>query len=224
MEPQIGITCGYDSNRIDGRTQRTIYNYFGVIGELSMKVNKAKRISTCSRKLFDDLRQSRIDSYFHRSLKSKNVKNKTKHRRTNKVLRDVNATAEDCMTTHQSYVSHEVSSKDHRADVCIDGTFTPCLPVVVDNRNLRAISAHTVADVLQGRYEDKVSTCTFVDCRYPFEYEGGHIPGAMNLYTKEHITEVFIKGTDCRDQATHTAGRNIVIFYCEFSMMRGPAQ
>ena len=216
MEPQVGIICGFSSNGRTECAQRTICNYFGAIGELSMKADTTNRLSSCRRKLFGDLRQNRIDSYFHRSFKSKNVKSKGKPRRTSKVLRDLNATAE--------YVSQALNPKENRAEVCIDGTFTPCLPVVVDNRNVRAISAHTVADILQGRYEDKVNNCTFVDCRYPFEYEGGHIPGAMNLYMKEQITEAFINRSDCRDQATHTAGRNIVIFYCEFSMMRGPTQ
>lgn len=28
-----------------------------------------------------------------------------------------------------------------------------------------------------------------VDCRYTYEYEGGHIDGAHNIYTEEQLVE-----------------------------------
>ena len=32
-----------------------------------------------------------------------------------------------------------------------------------------------MADVVDGCYDDKLGHVTIVDCRYPYEYEGGHI-------------------------------------------------
>ncbi|KAH7984235.1 hypothetical protein HPB52_018348 [Rhipicephalus sanguineus] len=33
----------------------------------------------------------------------------------------------------------------------------------------------TLADVLQGKYDSVVGDYTIIDCRYPFEFDGGHI-------------------------------------------------
>jgi len=32
-----------------------------------------------------------------------------------------------------------------------------------------------VADVISGNYNDLISSYTIVDCRFPYEYNGGHI-------------------------------------------------
>ena len=29
--------------------------------------------------------------------------------------------------------------------------------------------------VLNGDYDDVINSCTIIDCRYPYEYEAGHI-------------------------------------------------
>lgn len=50
-----------------------------------------------------------------------------------------------------------------------------------------------------------------IDCRYSYEYEGGHIVGAVNLNTAEHI-----KGFYMNNNAV------ALIFHCEFSSVRAP--
>jgi hypothetical protein len=32
-----------------------------------------------------------------------------------------------------------------------------------------------VADVVSGKHDDVIGNVTIVDCRYPYEYDGGHI-------------------------------------------------
>lgn len=32
-----------------------------------------------------------------------------------------------------------------------------------------------LADVLRGDYDDVIGTYRIIDCRYPYEYEGGHV-------------------------------------------------
>lgn len=53
-----------------------------------------------------------------------------------------------------------------------------------------------------------------IDCRYPFEYRGGHIRGAINLSNKDLVHDIFM----------HEERPNaVIIFYCEFSSQRGPS-
>lgn len=96
----------------------------------------------------------------------------------------------------------------------------PCALPLEEGRHadLRNISALTVAELIQGRFNDVVTNFLIVDCRYPYEYEGGHITGAVNLYTPAMIEKFFY--SDIEDIPTW--GRNIIIFHCEFSQQRGP--
>lgn len=68
---------------------------------------------------------------------------------------------------------------------------------------------------------------TFVVLRFPYEFEGGHIKGAINIYTKEQMMDELkekkylqmndASAPDCENK------RNILIFHCEFSSERGPS-
>lgn len=52
-----------------------------------------------------------------------------------------------------------------------------------------------------------------IDCRFRYEYDGGHIAGAINfdnVYQLMRVVKRF-KGIDCN-----------IVFHCEFSMNRGP--
>lgn len=99
-----------------------------------------------------------------------------------------------------------------------------CLPLMPGrHRDLKSISHETMAKLLRGEYSDNVASYRIVDCRYPYEFEGGHIAGAENLYTQEEILKALVK------PKTHTASvlpdgpkRDIIVFHCEFSSERGP--
>ena len=88
------------------------------------------------------------------------------------------------------------------------------------HRDLKSVSSDTVAKLLKGVFKDSVASYKIIDCRYPYEFEGGHIRGAMNLYTQEQILEEFLKQKTEHTDAT--GKRNIIIFHCEFSSERGP--
>lgn len=94
------------------------------------------------------------------------------------------------------------------------------------HRDLKSISSNTVARLLKGEFDDQVASYRIIDCRYPYEFEGGHIKGAKNLYTHEQILEEFLSAqqTELQQQQNADAGskRNIIIFHCEFSSERGP--
>ncbi|ESO93092.1 hypothetical protein LOTGIDRAFT_119865 [Lottia gigantea] len=101
-----------------------------------------------------------------------------------------------------------------------DGSTSHVLPTINGkNKDLVSISHETMADVLNGVYEESVQECTVIDCRYPYEYEGGHIQGALNLYTQQQISE-FIKSQ--QQKQTTDSLKHILVFHCEFSSERGP--
>lgn len=100
------------------------------------------------------------------------------------------------------------------------GDFTKpyALPLVKGkHHDLKMILPSTLADVLQGKYDSVVGDYTIIDCRYPFEFDGGHIKNAINVYSSEHLMSEFLeKSTSTPDS------RRILVFHCEFSSERGP--
>lgn len=80
-----------------------------------------------------------------------------------------------------------------------------------------------MAKLLLGEYNDSVATFKVIDCRYPYEFEGGHIRGAHNLYTHDQImNELMNSKTDAPKVIPDGPMRNIIVFHCEFSSERGP--
>lgn len=72
-----------------------------------------------------------------------------------------------------------------------------------------------MAEVVRGKYHNTFEEITIIDCRYPYEFEGGHVRGAVNLYTKDAINSLL--------QNSMTSNkRHVLIFHCEFSSERGP--
>lgn len=89
--------------------------------------------------------------------------------------------------------------------------------------DLKSISVHTMAKLLRGEFTDSVASFKVVDCRYPYEFEGGHIHSAQNFYTQEQIlTELVNSKTESPKLVSDEIQRNIIVFHCEFSSERGP--
>ena len=99
-----------------------------------------------------------------------------------------------------------------------------CLPLT-DGRHqdLKSISSETMAQLLRGDFVDSVASFKIIDCRYPYEFEGGHIRGAQNLYTQEQIVDELVKiKTEMATVKEDAPKRHILVFHCEFSSERGP--
>ncbi|TGZ78628.1 Rhodanese-like protein [Ascodesmis nigricans] len=79
---------------------------------------------------------------------------------------------------------------------------------------LRRIERKTLCDVLDGKYKEHYDELIIVDCRFEYEYEGGHIAGAININTIDTLEEHFL--------STPPDKRNLVIFHCEYSAHRAP--
>lgn len=119
------------------------------------------------------------------------------------------------------------------------GKILPCHPVKEDG--LMRITADTLSCLLAGEYDEQIDEYLIVDCRFPYEYAGGHIEGAQNLNTPEAVENFLLKpGQDDghlyeSPQAMPTPSmsgqpavdgsqkkKTILIFHCEFSAKRAP--
>lgn len=45
--------------------------------------------------------------------------------------------------------------------------------------------------MLNGQFDDQIDEYIIIDSRYPYEYEGGHITQALNIYKKDELIEEF---------------------------------
>lgn len=75
-----------------------------------------------------------------------------------------------------------------------------------------------IVSVLTGKFASFIKECVIIDCRYPYEYEGGHIKGAVNLHMEEDVEDFLLKNPIPPSKNK----RVIIVFHCEFSSERGP--
>lgn len=73
-----------------------------------------------------------------------------------------------------------------------------------------------------------------IDCRFDYEYAGGHIDGAISVKNMEAVEELLLKenkGVHSGGDALPTPSRSgqlppgedvVLIFHCEFSAKRAP--
>lgn len=79
---------------------------------------------------------------------------------------------------------------------------------------IRRIDKATMVQVLEGHYKEQYDQCYIVDCRFEYEYQGGHIDGAININSNEALEETFINNPK--------EGKTLIIFHCEYSAHRAP--
>ncbi|XP_053786241.1 M-phase inducer phosphatase 1 isoform X4 [Desmodus rotundus] len=86
------------------------------------------------------------------------------------------------------------------------------------HQDLKYISPEIIASVLNGKFANLIKEFVIIDCRYPYEYEGGHIKGAVNLHMEEEVEDFLLR----KPIVPADGKRVIVVFHCEFSSERGP--
>uniref|UniRef100_A0A8C9V2M3 M-phase inducer phosphatase n=1 Tax=Scleropages formosus TaxID=113540 RepID=A0A8C9V2M3_SCLFO len=102
------------------------------------------------------------------------------------------------------------------------GDFTkPFLLATVEGKHqdLKYITSEVMVSVLSGKFEHLVERTLVIDCRYPYEFEGGHIKGALNLHQEEEVERYLLKKPITPSSPDK---RVLLIFHCEFSSERGP--
>ncbi|CAD6992720.1 M-phase inducer phosphatase isoform X1 [Ceratitis capitata] len=133
-----------------------------------------------------------------------------------------------CMSMNDAEIMSALARSEDKDEPVLIGDFSKpyVLPLMEGrHRDLKSISCETMARLLRGDFNDVVANYRIIDCRYPYEYEGGHIRGAQNLYTHEQILEEFKTQQKTEMDQCNAATdnrRNILIFHCEFSSERGP--
>ncbi|KAF3484405.1 M-phase inducer phosphatase [Arthroderma uncinatum] len=80
---------------------------------------------------------------------------------------------------------------------------------------LPRIENSVLVDIVNGKYNDRYENFTIIDCRFEYEYEGGHINGAVNYNDKEQLAESLFKEGEMKPNTA-------LIFHCEYSAHRAP--
>ncbi|KAI2472394.1 Rhodanese-like protein [Annulohypoxylon bovei var. microspora] len=83
-----------------------------------------------------------------------------------------------------------------------------------ESDNIPRISKATFLDVMDGKFNEYYTQKMIIDCRFEYEYDGGHIETAVNYNDKELLTrQLFESPMD---------GKTLLIFHCEYSACRAP--
>lgn len=124
------------------------------------------------------------------------------------------------MSMNDAVINEALSRSSSETNLIGDFTREHVLPLIEGKHNdLKSISADTMKRLLDGEFDELVSSFKVIDCRYPYEFQGGHIAGAVNLYTHDQILEELMKNPS---ENNDNDKRDILVFHCEFSSERGP--
>jgi M-phase inducer tyrosine phosphatase len=109
------------------------------------------------------------------------------------------------------------TSTSLQAVMDIDDPHQPVLPHFFQEGqpdSIPRISRATLLEVLDNKYEQHFDQRMVIDCRFEYEFEGGHIDGAVNYNDKELLSsQLFVSGP---------TGRTLLVFHCEYSAHRAP--
>lgn len=126
--------------------------------------------------------------------------------------------------SHVSIMKALNKCSNHHGQLTGDFSKPISLPTIEGGKHpdLNAISVDTMADIVRGKFKNTIASFKILDCRYPYEYEGGHIKGAEMWNHPQMVLDHLDlqKGTPVIP--SEDAPRHILIFHCEFSAERGP--
>ena len=111
----------------------------------------------------------------------------------------------------------EIQFESKKLDPVMDIDDTPKLQLPhfhSEDESLPRITKETMIDILDGKYGQNFDRSLIVDCRFEYEFEGGHIDGAVNYNDKEHFANQLF---DCPP-----SGDMLIILHCEYSACRAP--
>lgn len=135
------------------------------------------------------------------------------------------------MKEKEDLIMKAVQLSEQDPDLIGDFSLPYALPVCSGKHSdLKTIKPETLAALLRGQYSNIIDQHTIIDGRYPYEFEGGHIIGAKNIYNKLALLREFLDNqqeniiqTNDENKKDVKKHRHILIFHCEFSSERGPS-
>lgn len=90
----------------------------------------------------------------------------------------------------------------------------PCFVPDSEPDSLPRISQDTMVDILDSKYNSQYERILVIDCRFEYEYNGGHIENAVNFNDKQQLANQLF--TSLTPEST------LLIFHCEYSVHRAP--
>lgn len=88
---------------------------------------------------------------------------------------------------------------------------------------IKRITSETLVDLLNGKYTSIVDEFVIIDCRFLYEFEGGHIDSAVNISSIPQIEQFIAQTADCFQDKKHCkVVKRALIFHCEYSSFRAP--
>lgn len=79
---------------------------------------------------------------------------------------------------------------------------------------LPRITKETMVEVLDGSFNHLYEKLVIIDCRFEYEFNGGHIDGAVNFNDKEKLSAQLFD--------IEPTSKALLIFHCEYSAHRAP--
>ena len=95
----------------------------------------------------------------------------------------------------------------------------PVLPSFSQSKSpdIRCITATTLCDLIAGQFKRAVSKFHIIDCRFDYEFEGGHIRDAVHVAEPHEAISRFFRETPREGDLPVC-----LVFHCEFSRNRAP--
>ena len=90
----------------------------------------------------------------------------------------------------------------------------PYFTSIDDPDGLPRITQETMVEVLNHRYSSQFENIKVIDCRFEYEYAGGHIENAVNFNDKQQLANELFN--------TPQSSSTLLIFHCEYSVHRAP--
>lgn len=91
----------------------------------------------------------------------------------------------------------------------------PIKTLTVKEDQFKRIDRDTLCEIMDGLYSKIYDKFMIIDCRFEYEYDGGHIQGAININNKERLEKVLLSQSLPNEKV-------LLIFHCEYSAHRGP--
>lgn len=139
-------------------------------------------------------------------------------RRRSSRLNGLPRRTQSLFTTPQQLLQSQITTRspiEQRSALDLPNCPVPSFTIRQDP--FRRISALTLCRAIDGEFSKLYKEIVIVDCRFEYEFEGGHISGALNVNSKQQLEQVLFQDRVCSHEA-----KVLLVFHCEHSAYRSP--